>query len=157
LADVKYAKEILWKYLGEAKLMSIATVSGKHPWAASAWYVHDKDWNLYFLSRKSRRHSLEMKKNPNVAGTIVTPHVIGSGEKVRGVQFEGTARECNWEELKLGRELYTKKYPTAENIPLQMFRLVKFIATYYIIKPKKFVLYDEINFPKDPRQEIKVR
>lgn len=150
-------KKLVDEYLKEAKLMTITTVSENKPWAASVWYAHDKDWNIYFLSQKKRRHSIELKRNPNVAGTITKPHVIGSGEKVRGIQFEGTSRECTWNELKKGRELYMKKYPTAENIPLTMFRLVKFIATYYIIKPRTIVLFDEINFPKQPRQEIKVR
>lgn len=136
--------------------MQIATVSGSKPWVASVWYVHDKDWNIYFVSRKSRRHSLELKKNPYVAGAIVVPHTIGSGQKVRGLQFEGTAKECNWAELKKGRELYLKKYPTAEKIPLKMLKLVSFIANFYIIRPKKFILFDEVNFPKEPRQEIKV-
>ena len=149
-------RELVEEYLKEAKLMQIATSKGNKPWVASVWYANDKDLNLYFISRKSRRHSLELENNPNVAGAIVKPHVIGSGEKVRGLQFEGTARACRGAELKLASELYTKKYPRAEKIPFAMLRLASFIAAYYIIKPKAFVLFDEVKFPKDPRQELKL-
>ncbi len=153
---MKDARALIEQYLREAKLMSIATASGNRPWVASVWYVHDKDWNLYFISKKSRRHSLELKKNSCVAGTITKLFVIGSGEKVRGLQFEGTARECNWKELKTANDLYLRKYRKAEHIPLSMLRLAKFVAAYYIVKPKSIVLFDEVNFPKDPRQEVKV-
>lgn len=154
---MKDARALIEQYLGEAKLMSIATSKGNRPWVASVWYVHDKDWNLYFISRKSTRHSIELKGNSHVAGTITKPHTIGSGEKVRGLQFEGTARACTWKELKMASDLYVKKYRRAERIPLSMLRMAKFIATYYVIKPKSIVLFDEINFPKEHRQEVRLR
>ena len=149
--------KLLKGYLKEAKLMQVATVSNGKPWVCSVWYAHDGDLNLYFISRKSRRHSIEIKKNPNIAGAIVKPHTIGSGQKVCGLQFEGTARACNWNELKTARELYLKKYSKANVPPLPALRLASVIATFYKIKPRSFVLFDEINFPNDPRQEIKLK
>lgn len=150
------AMRLLKEYLNEAKLMQVATSNGNKPWVASVWYVHDNNLNLYWISRKARRHSIELGKNPNVAGAIVKPHTIGSGQKVRGVQFEGTARPCNAVELIKAYKLYTGKYRRAEKIPAKelLSKAVKY--TYYKITPKSFVLFDEVNFPKDPRQEIKL-
>jgi uncharacterized protein YhbP (UPF0306 family) len=145
------------EYLKEAKLMQIATVKDGKPWVASVWYANDDKLNLYFISRKTRRHSLELKDNTNVAGTIVKPHTIGSGEKVRGLQFEGIASECTNADLETASTLYLQKYPTAEKIPLETLRKPDFIAAFYIIKPKMFVLFDEVNYPDDPRQEMPVR
>ena len=147
---------LIREYLNEAKLMQIATVKEGKPWVASVWYVNDDKYNLYFISRKARRHSLELEENPNIAGAIVVPHQIGSGEKVRGLQFEGTASECKSEELETANALYLTKYTTAEKIPLEKLRDPNSMATYYIIRPKTFVLFDEINYPENPRQEMPV-
>ncbi len=149
-------RQLIEDYLKEAKLMTLATVKDNKPWVASMWYVHDEDLNLYFISRKSRRHSLELKENPNVAGTITIPHAKGSGEKVRGIQYEGVAQETTGKILKKARELYFKKYPNAEKIPLARFLIPTFIATFYIVRPSSIVLFDEVNFPQNPRQELKL-
>lgn len=97
---------------------------------------------------------MELKENPNVAGTIAIPYTKGSGEKVRGLQFEGIAHETKGKVLKKARELYFKKYPLAEKIPLTRFLIPTFIATFYIIRPSSIVLFDEINLPKNPQQEL---
>lgn len=153
---MKDLRKLVVEYLREAKLMQVATAKDNKPWAATVWYVHDDKLNLYFISRKSRRHSLEIKETPNVAGAITVPHTIGSGEKVRGLQFEGVAEECSGKDLEKARELYLAKYKTAEKIPLENLRDPNFIATYYTIRPTMFVLFDEINFPDEPRQELKL-
>lgn len=153
-------KKLIEDYLKEAKLMQIASVKDNKPWVASVWYVHDKDWNLHFISRKNRRHSLELKENPNIAGTITIPHTKGSGEKVRGLQFEGTAHDLTGkdelETLKRAKELYLEKYSMAEDIPIENLSDPNGVATYYVIHPSKFVLFDEVNFPDNPRQELKI-
>ena len=75
---------------------------------------------------------------------------------MRGLQFEGTAGEAQGAILKKARELYLAKYQTAEKIPIEQLEDPTFKATYYVIKPKLNVLFDEINFPDNPRQELKL-
>ena len=154
-------RKLVRDYLEDAKLMQVATVKNNKPWAASVWYVHDKDWNLYFISRHSRRHSLELKKNQNVAGTIVIPHTKGSGEKVRGLQFEGPAHDLTGvkeqKTLERANKLYLSKYSLAEDIPIENLTDPDWIATYYVIHPTSFVLFDEVNFPDSPRQELNLK
>lgn len=146
-------RKLIEDYLKEAKLMQLATCKGDKPWICSVWYVHDKNWNLYFISQKNRRHSLELKENHHVAGAIVSPHTKGSGEKVRGLQFEGKARETKEDEADKANRLYRTKYALAEHINLEELMDPKVTYGYYIIEPKNFVLFDEINFPDNPRQE----
>lgn len=153
---MKNLKQLISEYLKEAKLMQIATVKDNRPWVASVWYVHDERWNLYFISRRNRRHSLELRENPVIAGAIVIPHTKGSGEKVRGLQFEGIAEEAKENLLKKAKEIYKAKYEMAEDIPLEKLSDPNWIATYYIIRPSLLVLFDEVNFPKQPRREIKL-
>ncbi len=147
-------KERILDYLKEAKLMSLATSKNNKPWSCNAWFVVDDKWNIYFISRKGRRHSIELKENPHVAGTIVKPHVKGSGEKVQGVQFEGTCAECPKDVILKIYNLYKQKFPLAENIPENILLDPEAIFTYYQIKPSSIVLFDEINFPNEPRQEL---
>ncbi|MBI4009752.1 MAG: pyridoxamine 5'-phosphate oxidase family protein [Candidatus Aenigmarchaeota archaeon] len=153
---MKDLREIVRAYLTETKLMQIATSKDNKPWIATIWYVHDEDLNLYFISRKATRHSIEIKENPNVAGAIVKPHTVGSGEKVRGLQFEGTVEWCFGKILEKARELYYAKYPTAEQVPLEVLQDQNFVAAFYVIHPKAFVLFDNVNFPDNPRQELKL-
>ncbi len=69
--------------------MSLATSRDNKPWVCEVHFVYDKDLNLYFRSKKSRRHSQEIAANPNVAGNIVEQHSVE--QKPRGVYFEGLA------------------------------------------------------------------
>lgn len=145
-------------YLKEAKLMQIATSKNNKPWVATVWYVHDDELNLYFISRRSTRHSLEIRDNTNVAGAIVKPHVKGSGEKVIGLQFEGTSHDITDEPdvLKKVHELYLAKHSLAEDIPLKQLSDPEWIAAYYVIHPKTFVLFNDADFPNNPRKELKL-
>lgn len=153
---MKDLKELVSTYLEEAKLMQVATSKDNKPWVATVWYASDEDLNLYFISRKARRHSLEIKENPAVAGAIVKPHLEGSGEKVAGLQLEGEAELCFGDTLVEARGLYFAKYPAAEHIPLETFEDPNFTAAFYVIRPKAFILFDEVNFPDNPRQELKL-
>ncbi|MBI2414593.1 pyridoxamine 5'-phosphate oxidase family protein [candidate division WWE3 bacterium] len=67
-------KDLITKYLEEARLMQVATSINNQPWACSVYFVFDNDFNLYWISTPKRRHSLEIKENSKVAGTIVLPH-----------------------------------------------------------------------------------
>ena len=149
-------KGMMRDYLKEAKLMQIATAKENKPWIATVWYVHDDEFNLYFISKRKRRHSLEIKANQNVAGAIVKPHFKGNGEKVRGLQFEGLAEEAKGAELEKARKSYLEKYELAEKIPIEKLQDPDFIATFYVIRPDRIVLFDEVNFPEKPQQELKL-
>ncbi len=78
------------EYLPGVVHLSLATTSNNKPWVCEVHFVYDDDLNLYFRSKKIRRHSQEIAANPNVAGNIVEQHPIE--QKPRGVYFEGTAK-----------------------------------------------------------------
>ncbi len=80
---------VIREYLPEIIHMSLATCAGNKPWVCEVHYVYDDELNIYFRSLQSRRHSQEIKQNPNVAGNMVIQHHIG--EKPRAVYFEGLA------------------------------------------------------------------
>ncbi len=77
------------EYLPAVIHMSLGTSSHNCPWVIEVHFAYDDDLNLYFRSKPSRRHSQEIAKNPNVAGSISENHKIG--QKTRAVYFEGRA------------------------------------------------------------------
>lgn len=152
---MKSLEELINDYLKEAKLLQIATAIDNKPWVASVWYASDDKNNLYFESRRTRRHSVEIKANASVAGTIVMPHTEGRGQKVRGIQFSGQASEVQPDDMNRVKTLYRTKYPLTPDTPIKDLIDPSGVATFYIIKPDLIVLFDEINFPDNPRQEFR--
>jgi uncharacterized protein YhbP (UPF0306 family) len=55
------------------------------------------------------RHSSDIRENPDVAGSIVTQHFLN--QKVRGVYFDGTAKELDdLNEMQQAYKAYSKRY-----------------------------------------------
>lgn len=82
--------------------MSLATCVDNKPWVCEVHFVYDDALNIYWRSKQDRRHSQEIAQNPHVAGNIVEQH--GSGDKPRGVYFEGVAEKL--ENVESGDEVY---------------------------------------------------
>ncbi len=146
-------KKLVKEYLESARLMQVATSVADQPWACSVYFAFDDDFNLYWLSKPTRRHSKEIAQNEKVAGTVVLPHY--PGDKVRGIQFQGIAKELTGEEARAGLAVYSDRHG------LRQERIEAILErtdghTCYRITPTLFVLFDEVNFPDDPRQEIPV-
>lgn len=69
--------------------MSLGTSRDNQPWVCEVHFAYDENLNLYYRSLKSRRHSEDIARNPNVAGNIVKQHALD--EYPLGLYFEGTA------------------------------------------------------------------
>ena len=93
-------------------LLSIATVSEKGPWCASCFYAWDEEDNtLVITTDTDTRHGKEFLTKPNVAGTIaLETRRIG---RIRGIQFTGTVKEPEGEDLKRARIVYIRRFPFA--------------------------------------------
>lgn len=146
-------KAIIQDYLTQAQMVNLATVHWNKPWVTPLYYASDTDMNLYWMSRKSRRHSEELRKNSHVAGSIVLPVVYG--QKVRGLQFEGEARELSKDEEVAGRSIYTGKFWIVEDRATSTNEAQDDHACYQV-RPSRFLLFDEINFPDNPTQVLEL-
>src|SRR3989338_4273492 len=103
------------EYLPNICHMSLATSNGNKPWICEVHYAYDNDLNLYFCSRPSKRHSVEIANNPNVAGNIIIQHAVG--QKVRGVYFEGKAELLtNVEKHHPAFKLYNQRFGNGKEI-----------------------------------------
>lgn len=146
-------RSLIGDYLVQAIMMHIGTCHGGNPWVTTVYFASDTNLNLYFLSRKNRRHSREISNNNHVAGAIVLPH--NYGDKVRGIQFEGKGRELGGEEAEGGRSIYQRKFWIVEDRVLNQQEGVDLEGVFQIV-PERYVLFDELNFPANPSQELKM-
>jgi uncharacterized protein YhbP (UPF0306 family) len=150
-------RKLIKDYLKEAKLMQLATVKDNKPWVATVWFAYDDKFNLYFISRHNRRHSLEISKNPFVAGAIVKPHRT-LGDKTRGLQFEGKCVEVKGKELIKSFALFAKRFPKVTKFILSPKDIIEGATDHHLYKidPTAIVLFDEVNFPDQSRQEYRL-
>ncbi|MBI3443059.1 pyridoxamine 5'-phosphate oxidase family protein [Candidatus Woesebacteria bacterium] len=147
-------RKLIEDYLKEVKMLQVATAKDNQPWACTVYFAFDEKLNLYWISKPSRRHSEEIRNNDKVAGVIVLSHA--PGDKVRGIQFQGVAKELtNKNEAKPGMKYYAKRYGMK---PERVNAILDGTDGHvcYKITPTLYVLFDEVNFPDNPRQEYKI-
>lgn len=130
--------------------MQIATSVDGQPWCCTVFYVYDKDFNFYWISKPDTRHSKEIAKNPKVAGAIVLPHV--PKDPSRGIQFQGRAKLLSGKEEEIASKFFIRQF-NREKTLLEDIRSGKNPHKFYRIKPTELVLFDRVNFPDNPRQE----
>lgn len=108
-------EKVIRAYLPEIIHLSLATSQDNIPWSSELHYVYDSDLNIYFRSLPSRRHSIEIRANPKVSGSIMKQHVVG--EAPRGIYFVGEASElANVDNLHPAYIEYGKRFGTNESI-----------------------------------------
>lgn len=125
-------------YLQTVLHLSLATVVDNKPWVSELHFVFDDDLNLYFRSKLSRRHSLEIETNHNVAGNIIEQH--GLQDKVRGVYFEGEAQVIEVVENDNVYQLFVERLGASGNIIADAQKPEG--HKFYKISVEKFYLFD---------------
>jgi uncharacterized protein YhbP (UPF0306 family) len=146
-------KQLVKQYLsGESQVMQIATVAGDQPWICTVYYVADNELNVYWLSLPDRRHSQEIAKHSKVAAAIA----IKPDKPVVGLQIEGDAEEItDAATIAAIMKQYVAKYSSGQSF-YDNFISGKNQHRLYRLRPRLFVLFDEVNFPKDGRQEWRI-
>lgn len=137
------------KYLDQATLMQVVTFAGERPWVATVFFAADNRHYMYWLSPPSARHSHEIDRNNRVVGAITLPHEYGQPQQ--GLQFEGIARQVPADETDADFQAYAERYDAYHR--LQNIKSGLDENKLYEVVPTSFVLYDEANFPTQPRQE----
>lgn len=145
-------EKLIRKYLSQCYMMSLATVSGEKPWVVSVYYVMDDDLNLYWASPAETNHSKHIKNNQNVA--IAIPVVHKKSQPVVGIQIEGVANQVKGSEnIRPIAEKYASSYGFSEKW-VEKFSNDQTKHKLYKFTPSKFVLFDDVEFPDNPRQEL---
>ncbi|HSV66738.1 MAG TPA: pyridoxamine 5'-phosphate oxidase family protein [Mycobacteriales bacterium] len=150
------ARRILEEYVSDGKLMQVSSVSETGcPALCHVWYhVQFRPDRLYFISRRDRAHSDNIRRDERVAGGIVTIPLIGLGQKVTGVTFKGRASELGVSaQDKL--EEFLVRWPHARNsITVNRVARDDTPLRLYEICVDEWVLFDEETFPDSPRRLV---
>ena len=142
-------QKLLTQYFEENTLLQLATVSDGQPWLCNVYFVADEDNNIYWTSaRAKRRHSKEITANPLAAGTIVH-----DDKKKQAVQITGKAYEVPLDDAGRVDKLYSAKYGDKDRLAEVLTDLPEGRA-YWVLKPEMIELWDEVNFPDTPKQEV---
>lgn len=144
-------KQLIENYLQEARIMQIATVENGKPWVCTVNFAVDNNWNLFWMSVRSIRHSQEIKMSPIIAGAIVKDPT-----KIQGIQFEGLAEELFGDDILHANDVFEQRYGHKPERLEEAQSNDTSVRAYFKIKPTKIVLFDKIHFPDNPRQEYKI-
>jgi uncharacterized protein YhbP (UPF0306 family) len=144
--------DLIRSYLPQGRMMQIATVDGDQPWICTVYFVEDEELNLYWLSFPTRRHSQEIAKHRKVA--VAVP--IKFDKPVVGIQAEGVAETvADKEVIAAVMQRYVAKYNSGQQF-YDNFVAGRNQHVLFKFTPSTYVLFDEVNFPTDGRQEITV-
>lgn len=107
-------ESIIREYIDQVIHFSMATVRDNRPWVCELHFSYDDSLNLYFVSSKDTRHIKELLENPHIAGNIVTQHF--KNQKVRCVDFEGTAEMLSGEAAEKAYAVYKIRYGESDGL-----------------------------------------
>ncbi len=144
--------QVIKDYLEAQHMMQLATVSEGQPWCCTVYFVTDENYNLYWASIPSRRHSQEIKAHSRVAVAIAAKFI--KGQPVAGLQIEGQAEELTPSpEIRDITERYAAKF-NRDATWIENFVAGNTEHRLYKLTPSAYVLFDESNFPENPRQTL---
>ncbi|MGH3853896.1 MAG: pyridoxamine 5'-phosphate oxidase family protein [Pseudonocardiaceae bacterium] len=146
---------LLEHYVQAGKLMQLASLnSDGSPVVCNVWYdAHFAPDVLRFISRRSRQHSQNIRIDGRVAGGIMAIPLEGLGQAVRGVTLTGVARELPTSGIDREVVAFVARWPRAE-AALHPEKLAhdKMPTRLYEVTVAEWVLFDEANFPDQPRR-----
>ncbi len=131
-------RRLVGDMLEKGKLIVLGTVDEKGPWVCNVIYVHDNEFNIYWLSYEDKRHSIAMQKNPHIAALITFEQ-----EKAQ-LQIEGNVERLEGDILELA--IKQRKKRGNKPIPTKIGEVLSPGEYWYKLKPTKMELTDEPRF-----------
>lgn len=117
-------QEIIKQFIQGQNCITICCADDKNrPYCFSCFYIFNpEDGLLYFKSSEDSHHSLIIKKNPVIAGTILPDKI--NRLVTRGIQLEGEIVESLHPLAKDAFNIYHKKIPMALAIKGKVFTVL---------------------------------
>ncbi len=122
------------KVLEDGYLMSLGTVDESGVWVADVIYVHDDDFNLYWISLPQTRHSKALGQNSQVACAITANQEVG---KERALQVTGIAEKVDGPLFELEKKHRTKR---GMEPPTRPGEILEDNHSWYVLRPAKIDL-----------------
>lgn len=140
-------------FVNAGRLMQVATLNDVgRPQLCHVWYdFMEFPDRLVFVSRPARQHCGNLRRRPTVAGGIVVDVPAGLGDPVQGVSFSGQGQELG-PGASPERESFLARWPRSASALASIDPAVQ--SYVYRILVTEWVLFDEVNFPDQPRQVV---
>ena len=148
-------EELIREYLPTVKVMQLATSNGDQPWACTIHFYSDDKLNIYWISTLGRRHSKDIDNNPKVAATVMVHENNAEEDYVIGISVEGTAELLAENVDEATVQGYTKKLDMKPEF-MDDVRNGRDEHKFYKLTPKSVVLFDNKDFPGDPRKVLEL-
>ncbi|MDP9212173.1 MAG: hypothetical protein M3N59_02750 [bacterium] len=149
--DKKKIETIVRDSLAAVPHMSLGTSINDTPWVCEVHFAYDDNLRLVYRSKRYRRHSQEIAKNPSVSGNIVKQH--DATEKVRGVYFSGKAslrKDLVLEDPLVQR--YRERFEIGPDI-LEQAKGPEGHA-FYVIEVEKYFVFDTLESSPARKYEL---
>lgn len=150
-------RSVLEQYVAGGKLMQVATLCPDgSPSVCNVWYACQFTPDLLrFISRPDRNHSVNIRRDGRVAGSIIAIELDGLGQTVQGVTYRGLARELPTTGIDQEVGRFLARWPAATGaIAPDVLARKATASRLYEIAVHEWILFDEVNFPDLPRQVI---
>ncbi|GAA0257324.1 pyridoxamine 5'-phosphate oxidase family protein [Cryptosporangium japonicum] len=153
------ARKLLEDYVSSGKVIQLATLDATGaPVVCNLWFASafgpDRIW---FMSRPNREHCANLRADPRVAGAILAIELEGIEQDVRGVTFVGAGRELPTVGIDEQIAAYAGRWPeAADAIAPEALAAEATPHRLYEITVEKWVLFDELFYPDQPKQPVRV-
>ncbi|MES3004483.1 MAG: pyridoxamine 5'-phosphate oxidase family protein [Patescibacteria group bacterium] len=127
-------KKLAQQIAQEGYLMSLGTLDDGGVWVADVIYIADENFNLYWMSLPSVRHSKAIEVNNKVACTVTVSWEIN---KERALQIEGVAEKVEGPIFELEKKIELKK---GKEMPKVAGEVLGKGHSWYVIRPSKVEL-----------------
>lgn len=143
------------KVISTERVLQLATSRNNKPWLCTVHFYNDEQGNIYWVSTKERRHSKELIDNKNVVATVVIHEDNPSENYVISVTIEGLV-ETITEKQRVSKIIndYTQKLGKDGTL-IQQILDPKDPFNLYILESKSIWIFDNKNFPNDPKQKLR--
>ncbi len=128
-------KNLLEKLLNNHKIIQIATSEANIPWICNVYFYYDKG-NIYFLSDKKAKHSLQILVNSQIAFALAEYNPEDYDNR-KGVQWIGKCGVVSNDELlkwyctKFDRDYHELAGYMQENTDLALRRIIPSYIKYW--------------------------
>lgn len=117
------------RFMKKHHVMTLATAKDNKPYCCSCFYVYNGKENSFIVtSDNDTRHVKEVIDQPFISGAIALETTMVG--KIQGIQFTGTMKLIDGEELKRAKLLYLKRFPVAAFSELVLWRIIPDFLKY---------------------------
>lgn len=136
--------------LKNSRIMQLATAVNDQPWICTVHFFADDTLNMYWCSEATRRHSKELTANNKASVYLLVHENTPEEDYVIGISLEGTAERIDGSQHQTACEGYVNKLGRDETVLKQLLSDEK---AFYRFTPSSIVMFNNRDFPDNPRQE----